>query len=75
MLPVSALLGCFTIRTGKEIKKTELVKNFMYFIKIFTVLDLLACSDIPDQANRQAIYKNQYRKADRKIRTKNGRLR
>lgn len=55
MLPVSALLGCFTIRTEKEIKKTKLVKKFMYFIKFFTVLDFLGCSDIPDQANRPAM--------------------
>lgn len=47
----------------------------MYFIKFFTVLEFLVCSDIPDQANRQAIYKNQYRKEDRKIRIENGRLR
>lgn len=66
MLPVSALLGCFSIRTEKEIKKTKLVKKFMYFIKFFTVLEFLVCADIPDQANRPAIYKNQYRKEDRK---------
>lgn len=75
MLPVSALLGCFSIGTGKEIKKTKLVKKFMYFIKFFTVLEFLVCSDIPDQANRPAIYKNQYKKEDRKIGTKNDRLR
>ena len=75
MLPVSALLGCFTIRTEKEIKKTKLVKKIMYFINFFTVLEFLVCSDIPDQANRPAIYKNQYRKEDRKIRIKNERLR
>lgn len=55
MLPVSALLGFFTIRTEKEIKKTKLVKKFMYFIKFFTVLDFLGCFDIPDQANRPAM--------------------
>lgn len=47
----------------------------MYFIKFFTVLEFLVCSDIPDQANRPAIYKNQYKKEDRKIGTKNDRLR
>lgn len=47
----------------------------MYFIKFFTVLDFLGCSDIPEKANRPAKYQNQYKKEDKKIRTKNGRLR
>lgn len=55
MLPVSALLGCFTIRTEKEIKENEVSIKFYVFYKIFTVLDFLGCSDIPDQANRPAM--------------------
>lgn len=40
------------------------------------VLEFSAVSDIPGIAKQiRAIYQNQYRKADRKIRTKNGRLR
>jgi hypothetical protein len=65
----------FYYQDRKRNQENEVSIKFYVFYKTFTVLDFLGCSDIPDQANRQAIYKNQYRKEDRKIRTKNGRLR
>jgi hypothetical protein len=57
----------------KRNQENEVSIKFYAFHKIFTVLDFLSCPDIPEKANRPAMYKINTEKEDRKIRTKNGR--